>query len=378
VPARPLFVTDDPLLVDDLVRVAADAGVEVEVCRSMAAAGDAWRTAPAVVVGPDAAGAEPPSRRGGLVLVGTDLDDAGIWDRAAAVGADHVVLLPDAEPWLTDLLRDAAGVSPTGLVLGVLGGCGGAGASCLAVALALAGARAGHRVVLVDGDPLGGGLDLALGVEDSSGARWPELLDAAPVGLLGGPARLRELPRVAGVLLLSCDRGAAAQDVAAASLAGVLADAAVAADLVVLDLPRAGALPAAVLGRCNTLLLVVPTQLRAVAAAARVAGGLGPATDVRIVVRRTGGPPGRGVRRGGRTGNGRAGRLAGGLGGLDADMIGATLRLPVAGSVRDEPDLDADLARGMPPGSRTSGPLARFAHRILPALGLGPATRRTA
>ena len=36
-------------------------------------------------------------------------------------------------------------------------------------------AAQGHETALVDGDPLGAGLDLVLGEERTDGLRWPEL-----------------------------------------------------------------------------------------------------------------------------------------------------------------------------------------------------------
>jgi Flp pilus assembly CpaE family ATPase len=77
------------------------------------------------------------------VLVGSDLDDADVWQRAVQVGAEHVVFLPDAEVWLVERLSDAAHRS-TGAeapVVAVVGGRGGAGATTLACSLALTAAR---------------------------------------------------------------------------------------------------------------------------------------------------------------------------------------------------------------------------------------------
>ncbi|WP_155886161.1 hypothetical protein [Actinoalloteichus caeruleus] len=48
----------------------------------------------------------------------------------------------------------------------------GAGASTFAASVAWASARRGGHPLLVDRDPLGGGLDLALGMEKVSGPRW--------------------------------------------------------------------------------------------------------------------------------------------------------------------------------------------------------------
>src|SRR5262249_58841090 len=104
-------------------------------------------------------------RRDGVVIVCADGDPL-VWRCAVAVGAQHVVVLPDGEAWLVGALADAS-ESPAepGRVLAVLGGRGGAGASVFASAVALAVVEAGRQAMLVDCDALGGGLDLALGAE---------------------------------------------------------------------------------------------------------------------------------------------------------------------------------------------------------------------
>ena len=181
---RVLVATGDPGLLDDLLRLAAAAGVEVEAVPDAVSARRAWSSAAGVLVGDDLAPAlllRPPSRRDGVVLVGIDQDDAGIWRRGLDVGAGHVVFLPDAETWLVGWLSDRADLRAgrrslgVGTVVGVVGGRGGGGASTLAVALGLAAARQGASVMLVEADPLGGGLDLMLGLEHAEGLRWPDL-----------------------------------------------------------------------------------------------------------------------------------------------------------------------------------------------------------
>ena len=56
-------------------------------------------------------------------------------------------------------------------VLAVVGGSGGVGASTFAAALATAAAPA----TLIDLDPVSGGIDVLLGIEDVPGARWSGL-----------------------------------------------------------------------------------------------------------------------------------------------------------------------------------------------------------
>src|SRR5450631_1703863 len=92
----------------------------------------------------------------------------------------------------------------TSHIIGVVGGSGGVGASVLSAAIAIRAAQAGLRTVCLDGDRLGGGLDVTLGIEQERGVRWPDLPGAR--GRIDGPELLRALPTVDGVAVLSFDR----------------------------------------------------------------------------------------------------------------------------------------------------------------------------
>lgn len=187
---RPLIVTEDAALLDDLLRLCAAAGVEPEVHHGLpgrgGGGGGGCDSAPLVLVGDDAAPrVRGAARRRGVLLVGRDQDDPEVWRRAVEIGADHVLRLPDAEAWLVDRIADVAeGAGRQALTVGVIGGRGGAGASTLACALAVTAARGGERAMLVDADPLGGGLDVLLGGESAEGLRWPDF--AGSRGRVGG------------------------------------------------------------------------------------------------------------------------------------------------------------------------------------------------
>ncbi len=291
-PARPLLVTADVDLLDELLRLVATAGVEADVAVDAAAARDRWGRAGCVVVGADAAAACLRSRlprRPGVVLLAHG-DDPEVWQRAVGLGAEQVLLLPADELALTARLADAAenGLADAPL-LAVVGGCGGAGATTFACALAVTAARSGQRALLLDGDPLGGGIDLALGGEGEPGPRWPAL--GGTSGRLPAAALADALPRMAGAAVLSWDRGPAAS-VTAEAVEAVVAAGRRGHDLVVADLPRSTDAPTrALLQAAAVVLVVVPAGVRAAAAAGRIAeAALTCARDVRLVVRGPGQP----------------------------------------------------------------------------------------
>ncbi|MEU3352336.1 septum site-determining protein Ssd [Streptomyces sp. NPDC037389] len=333
----PLIVTEDEALLDDLLRLCAAAGAVPEVVHGPFARGTGWDGAPLILVGDDSAtGLGAAARVEGVVLVGRDPGDPGVWRRAVGIGARHVALLPDGEGWLVDRIADAVeGVGRPALTVGVVGGRGGAGASTLACALAVGAARAGRRTMLIDGDPLGGGLDVLLGGERAEGLRWPAFADSR--GRVAGQALEEALPELHSLRVLSWDRGGCPA-VPPEAMRAVLAAARRRGGVVVVDLPRRLDEPAVeALEQLDLGLLVVPAELRAVAAAHRVASTLGMLLrDLRAVVR---GPFGSG---------------------LEADEIARLLGLPLAGELPLEPGLSDALDTGRPPGGAERGPLARF------------------
>ena len=347
-----LIVTEDGELLDDLLRLSAAADARVEVAHSLpdhpaapaappAADGPApparWGDAALVLVGDDRAhGPCRAPRRPGVLLVRRGTADAGVWQRAVGIGAEQVLVLPGDEQQLADRIADAAeGAGRQALTLGVVGGRGGAGASTLACALALAAARRGERTTLVDADPLGGGLDVLLGGESTTGLRWPHLADSR--GRVASAALAEALPTVHGVTLLSWDRGEPGA-VPPAAASAVLAAARRGGGVVVVDLPRhTDPVTTEILRHLDLALLLVPAELRASAAARQLARRLRPAvTDLRVAV------------------------ALPGPAALDGAEIARLLDLPLVGEVPTEHGLTAAVESGVPPGAEEWSPLARF------------------
>ncbi len=279
---------DDDLL-DDLLRVLAAAGTEPEIAVGGPPLRRAYRNAPLVLLGADVLGMPAVrglGRRPGVVVVSREELPAPEWAAAVEVGAERVAVLPDDEAWL--LSRAVAAVRgpvARGWLLAVGGGCGGAGASTVAAALAVA---AAPGAVLVDTDGWGAGLDLLLGAERVEGLRWPELSGLR--GRVCGEALRACLPEVAGVHVLAAGRSTPVAPLDEAVRAVVEAARSEGAPVVV-DLPRPGpdgccALTHAVLAEADLALLVVPARLRAATATRLLVSGPGsPWTAAQLVVR---------------------------------------------------------------------------------------------
>lgn len=354
---RPLVVTADDGLLDDVVRLCAAAGVSAQVARDEAAARREWAESPLVIVGDDLAevvAESEPGRRANVAVVTTAAGDATVWARAVRLGADQVHALPHDQDRLVEALAaclDGPGGDAT--LVAVVGGSGGAGASCFAGALALTASREGYDTLLLDADPLGGGIDMVLGDEDVQGVRWSDL--AATQGRISGASLRRALPRSSGLSMLSWDRGDTPA-VPAEAMRSVLAAARRSHDLVVVDVPRrldpAGE---EVLTRAATTLLVVAAEIRAVAAATRVLGQLRAVTaEVGLVVR---GP---------------------GPTGLDAETVSRTLGLSLTASMRNDARIARAIDEGLGPSTRRRSALASASRTVLARLEHPERLRRAA
>jgi secretion/DNA translocation related CpaE-like protein len=340
----PLIITSDPAMLEDLLRLTADVSLIADVAPDPAAARNWFAHAPLVLVGIDMADACVRAglrRRTDVILVGRVADPGppADWEVADRLGAAHVASLPAAEPWLLEqLVRIGSGA--TGDVIAVIGGRSGAGASVLAGALAVTGARLGLATMLVDADPLGGGVDLVLGWEHRDGLRWPALSGVG--GRVQSSALVDALPGQPDLVVLSWDRGEPTVATPEAMIAALDAGRR-GRDLVVIDLPRRLDDAATIaLTAADRAYLVVPAELRACAAAARVAATALPHSPGLSVVVRQPAP-----------------------GGLSAVEVAEAVGLPLAGAFRRESAISAALERGEPPTSSGRGSLARLCDRLL-------------
>ena len=144
-----------------------------------------------------------------------------------------------------------------GSVVSVSGAVGGIGTSTFAFALAL---QPSGTSVLIDGQPDGVPLDVAIGLETEPGARWGSVrLGSADIAV---PTVLDALPQAHGVHVLSADREAAVDLAALPLLVEALRDA---CELVVLDVPIRTAELASL--RPDLRLLLVPPTLQGLGAA---------------------------------------------------------------------------------------------------------------
>lgn len=319
-----LALVDDATLLDGLRRVAAAADRTLDesvppVTRRP------WLDAAAIVVDSDTARACATAlpRRPGIVLVCAGPAGLTDWQAAAAIGAEHVLGLPDDEVELLAVLGAAAEPSRgSGTVLTVVGGAGGAGASTLAAALAWAAALdRTATALLVDADPFGAGLDILAGLEDRPGVRWPGL--TVDGGRISARALLDAVPRWTPRLgVLAGEAGA--NPPGAHALAAVVDAARGAGATVICDVGRTfGELADTAVGAADLTILVTQARVGAALSAVRAAAWLAErTTEAGVVVR---------------------GPAPGGLRAVDvADVTG----LPLLAAMRPQPGLAESLDRG--------------------------------
>ena len=337
--SAPLVITRDETLLDELLRLAAAAGVTPDVAPDGVGGLAGWSAAPLVIVGADVASelaALRPRRREGVHVVsfGGFADDS--MAVALALGAENVADLPRSGEWVVELLTDLGDERPRrAWTVGVVGGSGGAGATTFAAALGQVAALSGPTLV-VDTDRIGPGLDRVLGLEGRTGVRWDEL--CRTTGRLGAVSLREGVPRQGGLGVLTFYAGRqpalpafAVREVVAAAQRGH--------DTVVVDLPRVrDEVLDEVMVRCDRVVVVTRPTLAGLTSTERVVGGL---PDPR-----------------------RAGLLLRGAG-LEPDEVRRVLSTPVLASMGDQRGLAEAVDLGLGPVRSRRGPLARAARAVL-------------
>ncbi|HVT20596.1 MAG TPA: septum site-determining protein Ssd [Mycobacteriales bacterium] len=345
-----LVVTADEVLSAAVPRLCALAGVPCEVEHDSDRVRAAWRDASAVVVGFDVAAAMAaaglPRRERVFVLTTGDADSA-CWEAALVLGASGVLRIPEQQAGLVSELRARpAATGGSARVVAVIGGCGGAGASTFASALAITAARSG-RALLVDGDPLGGGLDVLIGAESAPGLRWNEL--AATRGRLDAGALADAVCDVHGIGLLSWGRPGPQCGLDVEAVDAVLDAATRAFATVVIDVARGpGRVTTCLLDACDASVVVVPADVRAVAATAAMAAVHGRRLRApHLVVRDAGGSQ------------------------LSAKDVASSLGMSLAAVLRSDPAVRAATQRGEPPIRRGRAALNEACETVLSVVGAG-------
>jgi secretion/DNA translocation related CpaE-like protein len=344
-----LIATDDPLVVDDGLRWCAALGVAPEQAGDVVTVRQAWRRAAIVIVGHDLAaglvGCGLP-RRDHVLIVAPDPERW--WSVAVSLGAS-AVCRPGEDDRIIDELAGALDGREEACVVAVVGGVGGAGSSTFAAALALAAGRRRLRPLVVDADPLGGGLELVMGAERADGLRWDDF--AATRGRVDAGSLAGVLPEHRGVSSLSWGTGSSRT--LPGAVPSVLDAAARGFELVVVDVPRhLDAAGVDVVGRSVLTVVLVPEEIAAVAAARHVLDrlrGCAPAIGLVTVGRR---------------------------GGIGPGAVADAVDLKVLARIRHDRRLRGAVDRGLGPGG--SRRLRRAAGSVLDALGLqAPAKDRS-
>ncbi|AKS12567.1 septum site-determining protein Ssd [Corynebacterium pseudotuberculosis] len=187
------------------------------------------------------------------------------WKLAMACHAEAAYVVPAQAPELLKSLgRDDDPPPAEGIVIAVMGAVGGTGTSTLASAIALN----CENAVLIDADPSSGGVDLLLGIEESPGMRWNDL------ALRQGDVRSNDLiaafPKTSqGLPVLTVARGNDAHTIDDATLNAVIRSLRGHTSVVV-DLLRETSIADSALDAADCVVLCIPAEIRAVAAAERL------------------------------------------------------------------------------------------------------------
>lgn len=335
----PLICTADDAYLDRGVHWCSAVGVTPEVAHDAGTAVRLWSEAPFILVGADLAAVLVRTgvrrRPRVFVLAGAT---AAPWESALALGAEEVLSWDDTDRAL-EALTGAVDGRDEGCLISVVGGTGGAGASTIAAGLALAAGRQGLRALLLDADPLGGGLDLLMGIEHAHGVRWDTV--TAKDGPMTARALSDVLPKANGVWTLSFGR----EPTVPPPLANLVAAGLRGFDVVIADVARhSDPWTAEVLAQSVLTVMVVPEDVRGVSATQAVLHRLRDRTSSLVAVASARRP------------------------GLGRETIAEAVGMPVVSRLRFDPRLRADIDHGAGPAGSTA--LQRAVRPLLDLVGV--------
>lgn len=345
----PLICTADDAFLDRGVHWCSAVGVTPEVAHDAGTAVRLWSEAPFILVGADLAAVLVRTgvrrRPRVFVLAGSTAVpresaqwESEPWELALALGAEGVLPWDDTDRAL-EALTGAVDGKGEGCLISVVGGTGGAGASTIAAGLALAAGHRGLRALLLDADPLGGGLDLLMGIEHAHGVRWDTV--TAKDGPMTARALSDVLPQADGVWTLSFGR----EPTVAPPLANLVAAGLRGFDVVVADVARhSDPWTAEVLARSVLTVVVVPEDVRGVSATRAVLHRLRDRSSSLVAVASARRP------------------------GLGRETIAEAVGMPVISRLRFDPRLRADIDHGVGPAGSTA--LRRAVYPLLDLVGV--------
>lgn len=211
--ANVLVVTDLAALADDMVLLATVAGVDAVVVPVAEARGSwlqngmerfGWDPR-AILVGPDALNAAPQSAAEAemheWILLGNELQQASLLAVAARAPRIRVAILPFSTEWLGNFLTELSRRGGEAEHMTFLGLAGGVGTTTAAALFAARCAGSGQSVVLVDADPLSGGMWERLSMGPHEDSSWESLNHHEPVPW--GVHIAEVLPQTHGVSVLT-------------------------------------------------------------------------------------------------------------------------------------------------------------------------------
>ncbi len=339
--SQAMLVTADETLVSEVLRLAAAAGVDPLVVATPSDALRLWSGFGVVLVGADLVSAcaqVAPPRRNSVHVVSNGVPGTDAFAQALAIGAQSLIDLAGSPSLLLETLSNAGeAANLPAVVVGVIGGTGGAGASLLASAMARVSSWT-QPTLLIDADHLGAGSDRLLGLESSEGARWDSLVSVQ--GRLSGWS-MRDSLLNDGGLSLMCFPQMGSVRLTPDAIRRVIDAGSRGFDMVVIDLPRhLDPVCEEAIARCHEMVVVTTTTLAAVASVSRLIQRLPFRHSVPRLITR---------------GNGL----------VAPPEIAQTLNIPLHTAMSNQRGLDEDIDLGAGPVRRHRGPLTRTAKSLV-------------